>query len=178
MKIISTFLIISFLIGCACPKFYIPDNKTTQNITIFKNNDLNISCDIPAGSPQTLNILLWFDETVKQETINKISINFLFENGEIMDLKGTNIYSSQIEGSGSVNDKRYNTANFIDLPENVRTTTINGSRVTYNFNFKSDKPIISKEMKLSYTVELRSGKTIKAEQDLILNKSCHWAFSR
>ena len=145
-------------------------NKSQIN-DVFKRGNINFSCEIAPGDNKYLTVILWFDEKVVSKKIEDIVINLYPQNESNLKLVKVDFTQSL---NSHINPNK-NSKQFNELPSGLRFTSLDGSRVFYSFEFKSENKINSKYMRFSYSISLENKTFFNDEIDLTLFTTHHLA---
>lgn len=161
--------------SCVCHKYYLPSNSKDENIDWISNNGANLNISIQPGTPNDVDVCIWFDTCINKK-VDNIILDLELDKGEELVFEYVNMYCenagikfSFIETLDKIYIEKYQKAIFSDLPQEVRYTMIEGNRVEYNFKYTNSQPIKSKHLNFSYLIILTDkSDTIRIEKTCLL----------
>lgn len=146
--------------SCVCHKYYLPSNSKDENIGWISDNGANLIISIPLGTPNDVDVCIWFDTCINKK-VDNIILGLELDKGEELVFKNVSMYcenagikSSFVEALQKSYIEKYQKTDFSNLPQEDRYTKLEGNRVEYDFKYTSRQSIVSKHLKFSYNILL------------------------
>lgn len=158
-------LVLSYVIcglllsGCLwTSKSYMTINEAKLKQVIPKSNGYFIECNTERN-------LLWVNLYLDKQprAIKNIEINIVADNQQDFKPSAVEMYWGMQKDKWV--DKSIRTNSFIEIPEEYKTTSIDGTRVHYTFNFISSTRVRAKNLNINILVLFKDGMTQQLSDD-------------